>query len=102
MNVAIYFKESGQDIIRDRKRIPVDYGIPLFKMIPTMQRAFELAADQEFSFQYAEVVEDSGKVENNRWLNIQLSLEEQETRNEGYLLCYPTAKLVKVSYYCLT
>jgi hypothetical protein len=62
MNVALYFKEGATTLVRDKRMIPVDYSSPLLQMIPAIQRTFAL--DQEFSFQYAEHIDDSGGVVN--------------------------------------
>jgi len=102
MNVALYFKDGTTPLVRDKRMIPVDSSSPLVQMISTMQRTFTLPEDLEFSFQYADTIDDAGNVINRtnlhesyrarihwhdahrpllcaaRWLHTQSSLAEQE------------------------
>eukprot|EP00026_Physarum_polycephalum_P001371 Phypoly_transcript_01372.p1 GENE.Phypoly_transcript_01372~~Phypoly_transcript_01372.p1 ORF type:complete len:1101 (+),score=196.02 Phypoly_transcript_01372:61-3303(+) len=95
INVGV---SDGQSGMKESRELAVDIAMPLTQMVPLFQRTFQSVNKELFVFRYLEADETETKILDDRWLNANLPLEQQNFHSEGWLILYPVTSLaLKIS-----
>jgi hypothetical protein len=74
--------------------VVIDYGTTLINLVPTFQAAFRILTE-EFCFKSIEARAEGTTV---RWLNANLSLQDQRFSEKAVLVLVPQSVILKVCY----